>query len=274
MKQIIMKSILTALSLAAVTIFSNTATAATDWKKEVQPFNKGSHSIIKPMRLRYRLSWKGTITAGNLVFEFNKKDKRYPGYLITQTSGRSTGAAYAVFPYVVTMTSFINGKTLKPTLFLANELDKREKVITKNKFTRSGVIHTSTTTPLRSKKSVTKTHTFKFGNVHDPLSAIQYIRRQKLNNGDKIKIALHPFDSPMYGVITVLGREMHAGKKCIKLDVKLHKINRFTMKLQPYKKLKKATLWLSDDNDRLMMELRSKVFIGDIRMVLQKVENL
>jgi hypothetical protein len=42
------------------------------------------------------------------------------------------------------------------------------------------------------------------------------------------------------------------------------------MLLKSYNKLKKATLWISDDADRIMIELRSEVFIGDVRAVLIK----
>ena len=74
----------------------------------------------------------------------------------------------------------------------------------------------------------------------------------------------------MFSEITVLGREKHNGRACIKLDVKLQKIDKDTMHLKSYKKLKKATLWISDDADRIMVELRSEVFIGDVRAVLIK----
>jgi hypothetical protein len=49
----------------------------------------------------------------------------------------------------------------------------------------------------------------------------------------------------------------------------MHKIDRKTLELRPYKKLKKdATLWLSDDADRIPVELRATAFIGDVRATL------
>ena len=49
----------------------------------------------------------------------------------------------------------------------------------------------------------------------------------------------------------------------------MRKIDRKTLELLPYKKLKRdATLWLSDDADRIPLELRAAVFIGDIRATL------
>ncbi len=49
----------------------------------------------------------------------------------------------------------------------------------------------------------------------------------------------------------------------------MRKIDRATHELQPYKKLKKpGTIWLSDDAERIPLELRAAVYIGDVRAVL------
>ncbi len=261
-------------SVATMTALQSVAVADTSWKGKVQTFNKGTHPKLAPTKLHYNFSWNGAVQAGQITFEFNKKDKRYPKYDVTQAFGRSTGLAYATFPYNFSFTSFTRTSSSKPALFMADEKDKREKVTTKNRFTSKGVTHSSDTFKFSNKKTEKKRHTFAFANSHDPLSAVQYIRRQPLKTGDKLKLALHPMASPMYSEITVLGREKHMGRACIKLDVKLNKIDLSTMKLKPYSKLKKATLWISDDADRIMVELRSKVFIGDIRMTLQSQKKL
>jgi hypothetical protein len=49
----------------------------------------------------------------------------------------------------------------------------------------------------------------------------------------------------------------------------MRKIDRDTHTLVKYKKLKKPViLWLSDDSDRIPLEIRASVYIGDIRAVL------
>ncbi|MFT5906207.1 MAG: hypothetical protein ACI9E1_001813 [Cryomorphaceae bacterium] len=237
---------------------------------KVKPFNNGAHPKMKPTKLEYQLSWKGTVKAGTVTFNFNKKDKRYKGLDISQAYGRSHNLAYAVFPYHFSMTSFAKASTHKPLMFVADEKDKRDKVKTSNTYKANGVLHSSTKTNYRTKKVSKRDHFFKYPNSHDPISAIQYIRRQPLKNSDKLYLCLHPFNSAMFSEITVLGREKHNGRACIKLDIKLQKIDEDTMHLKAYKKLKKATLWISDDADRIMVELRSKVFIGDVRAVLKK----
>lgn len=260
------------LSIASISLalFSPTINADTSWMKKVKPFKNGTHAKLKPTKLEYGLSWNGALKAGEIKFEFNKKDKRYKGLDISQAYGRSQNIAYGLFPYQFSMTSFTNEKTQKPIIFVADEKDKREKVKTTNTFKSHGVIHSSTKDKFSEKKIQKRDHTFKFANTHDPISAIQYIRRQALKTGDKINLSLHPFKSPMFAEISVLGKEKHNGRNCIKLDVKLQKIDLTTMHLKLYKKLTKATLWISDDADRVLVELRSKVFIGDVRMVLKK----
>lgn len=256
------------ITLTSIILTGTQANADTTWMKKVEPFNQGTHPKLKPTKLEYEMSWKGTVKAGSLIFEFNKKDKRYKGINITQAYGRSLNLAYGLFPYHFSMTSFTKDTTNKPLLFVADEKDKREKVKTTNTFKSTGVMHAATETDIRTNVETKRDHLFKFPNAHDPLSAIQYIRVQPLKDGEKIYLCLHPFKSPMFSEITVLGREIHNGKACIKLDVKLQKIDKDTMHLQAYTKLKKATLWISDDADRILMELRSKVFIGDVRAVL------
>jgi hypothetical protein len=51
----------------------------------------------------------------------------------------------------------------------------------------------------------------------------------------------------------------------------MQKIKFDTRELVAYKKLKKpVTLWLSNDIDRIPLEVRASVYIGDVRAVLSK----
>jgi len=273
------KTIITSISMVAAFAVNTSVTQAdTSWKKTLQPTNRGAVAKLPPTKFQYEFSWKGSIGAGLVTFDFNKKDKRYPGYDISQTYGKSTGFAYALFPYHFSMTSFSRANSYKPTLFVANEDDKKAKVNTKNEFKKNGVVHNSTKNYKKGQKPRVQSHTYKIADSHDPLSAIQYIRSQTLRNGQKLKLSLHPLNSPMYAQITVLGREMHQGKRCIKLDVKLNKVDLKTMHLKDYSKLKKATLWITDDANRHMLEMRCYVKVGvisgDVRMTLKSAERL
>lgn len=42
----------------------------------------------------------------------------------------------------------------------------------------------------------------------------------------------------------------------------------------PYKKMTTTHLWLSDDTRRIPLEIRSEVFIGDVRVTLKNATSL
>lgn len=251
-------------------LFLSVTISQAGWQQEILPFGPPSAEEFKPEKLEYELSWQGAVKSGTLVIEFGKSDKRYPKSFITHTYGRSTGAAYALFPYDFTFTSFATLKSHKPIVFVAKEVDAKETVKTKNSYRKPGITHRSTTTLKRSTKVIEKEHTFAAKAVHDPMTTMLEIRKQPLKNGDVVKICGHPFASPYLLTITVLNREKHLDYDCIKLDVKIRKIDKKSGKLKQYKKLKKATLWITDDSQRAPVELRSKVFIGDVRATLIK----
>jgi len=94
-----------------------------------------------------------------------------------------------------------------------------------------------------------------------------------LKNGDTVVMPFHPVATPYLAKIKVLGREVHLGRNCIKLNVGLQKI-KSDLSLKEYKKLKTATVWLSDDTWRVPVEVKAKVFVGDVRVFLTKHENL
>ncbi len=263
---------------ATLTAATSLTQADTSWVNKIQPLNAGAYTKMPATKFLYKLSWNGTIGAGNITFDFNKKDKRYPGYHISQAYGRSTGAAYALFPYNFSMTSFTPQGNYKTALFVADEADKKAKTNTKNEFKANGVTHNSTKNYKKKQQPRVRKHLYKLPNSHDPLSAVQYIRSQTLSNGQRLHLSLHPFNTPIYAQVTVLGREVHMGKRCIKLDVKLDKVDYATMNLRGYKKLQSATLWISDDANRHMLEMRCKVKVGiisgDVRMTLQKTDRI
>jgi hypothetical protein len=94
-----------------------------------------------------------------------------------------------------------------------------------------------------------------------------------LKKGQTVVMPFHPVATPYLAKVKVLGREVHRGRKCIKLDVGLQKINP-DLTLKEYKKLKTATVWLSDDQWRVPVEVSAKVFVGHVKILLTKHQNL
>lgn len=251
-------------------LLSSSVNAEPAWKTAIPAFQKGLHPELGPQKLEYVMSWNGTLNSGYFTMIFDKQDPRYKDLYLAQAFGRSTGLAGKLFPFSFSYTSFMKSGSYQPLIFSSEEADRDEKVMIKNTYKDSFVSHTRNVTPKGAATIKKADKTFKQRNVHDPLSAMLYIRGRELKNGDVVNVCLFPFKSAQYARVTVLGREKHNGYDCIKLDLKIQNIDLATQELKAYKKLKKATMWITDDADRILIELRSKVFIGDVRTVLKK----
>ena len=73
-------------------------------------------------------------------------------------------------------------------------------------------------------------------------------------------------------IVKHLGKEILSSRRTVKYDLQLQKIDRKTRELKTYDKVKSLILWISDDAERLPLEFRSKVFVGDVRAVLKSRE--
>ncbi|MFT3992183.1 MAG: DUF3108 domain-containing protein [Luteolibacter sp.] len=243
------------------------AQSAPSWAKDLTSPAPGPFSVpASPLALDYQLSWQGTMNAGNLKMEFAPPDAKKPGQYVVRSSANSTGAAAALFPYQHHFWSESQPKSLKPALFQATEIDRKESTTTTVQFTDSKVTSHETSKTLSSGKISTKDRSFAFAPVYDIFTAMLHVRSQKLDQGDAVCIVIQPFDQPYLFRAKSLGNEDYEGKKSIKLSVTLQKINRRTLALEPYKKLKgPATLWLSNDEDRIPLSFTASTFIGQVR---------
>jgi hypothetical protein len=64
---------------------------------------------------------------------------------------------------------------------------------------------------------------------------------------------------------------MHAGSyNAIKLDLQLKRIGKH-LQLEPHRKFRRATIWVSDDPERLLLRIEAQVFVGTVFAELQSV---
>lgn len=247
------------------------ASSAPEWKGTLTKASVGSHPMIEPSKLEFTLSWKGMLKAGSLDIEFAPRNAKKPGSFIVKSSASSQGAAAALFPYSHSYWSELDPRSLKSKYFHATETDAEETVVTKNRYFDSSVRIEETAVEVKGGKTTIEKETFPFGPAMDVFSAILYIRSQKLNVGDEYAMLLLPFKSPYLLNVKVQAKEKHMSKDAIRVSFSLRKIDRDTHELVEYKKLKRPViLWLSDDKDRVPLELRAAVYIGDVRAVLTK----
>jgi hypothetical protein len=54
------------------------------------------------------------------------------------------------------------------------------------------------------------------------------------------------------------------------MDLKLQRVNKKN-ELEPHRKFKRATIWISDDNDRVLLRIESQIFVGAVIAELQSI---
>ncbi len=105
-------------------------------------------------------------------------------------------------------------------------------------------------------------------------STLLYVRSQPLREGDVYRVVVYPATSPYLATLTVTGREpitIAAGTyQAIKLDLQLNKIGK-KRELGPHKKFRRASIWVSDDSDRLLLRIEASIFVGKVFVELQSV---
>ncbi len=245
------------------------ALSAPAWKAELSPAKPGHHPPLTSSTLDFTLSWKGMLKAGALRMEFAPKGVKKPGAFVTKCSASSLGAAAALFPYSHSYWSEIDPATLSSRYFQATEDDDKENVVTTNRYSGGSVSIREVTTVSETGAVNSDAFSFPYGPARDLFSAILYVRSQKLDPGEEHTLLLMPFRTPYLLKVRVEAKEKHLGRDTLRISFGLRKIDRTTHALVPYKKLKKpVTLWLSDDADRIPIELRASVYIGDVRAVL------
>lgn len=250
------------------------ALAAGGWESEVSPAKLGPHPNLKPCQVQYRISWKGMVDAGKLNFVFGAPDSDNPSDYVVKVQGGSTGLAAKLYSSRVNMVSRLDPANLKPRSFIGIEDEKDETNRTETSWNGYVVKSTKTTRFSKTGEQRKADTEFKFTPVYDIMSCILNVRSQPLKDGDQMVLSLMPYNTPYLARVQVLGHEKFQDRDTIKLSVGLQKIDPATKAVLPYKKFKSATLWLSDDNERLPVELRSELFIGDIRMTLASAKPL
>lgn len=244
-------------------------TAAPAWRKELTSPAPGPFAKPVPSVVDMQLSWQGMINSGNIRIEFAPPGLQKPGNYFIRASTGSSGPASVVYPYKNNFLSAIHPSTLRPHYSQATEANKKEGSTITNHYFPDRVNSHDITRMAKSGVSKESRHTFQFAPVFDILSGMLHVRSQKLATGDRHTVVIHPFANPYLLRVKVVGRELHNGRNAIRLNVGLQKIDRKTQELRPYKKLKQdVTLWLSDDADRVPLEFRAAVFIGDVRATL------
>jgi len=148
----------------------------------------------------------------------------------------------------------------------------QKKLATHLTFTNSGV--TRARTEGEGAAAKTTTRDFALPNLFDLHSAALYLRSQPLKQGSVYRLAIYAATNAYLATVTVTGREkssVRAGNyNAIKLDLQLKRVGKH-LELEPHKKFRRATIWVSDDAERLILRIDAQISVGTVFAELQSV---
>lgn len=243
--------------------------AVGDWPDEVLA-KPGSHPALRPVRTHYRFGWTA-FTAAEGSFDFARAKN---GLARMNVTAKTIGFPRTLWRLDTQASATMQPATLRPMALRQTELYGSETKLTKLDFDPAGVLRLREVKPGDGKPARAKR--FDLPNLYDLHSAFHLLRSQRMQPGDVYKVAVYASTAPYLTQAEVLGRGKveAAGKKwdAIKLNVKLWKIDDDTLKLEAYQKFKRATVWLSDDANRLLLKAEGELFVGSVWAELEKVE--
>ncbi|MBO0695300.1 MAG: DUF3108 domain-containing protein, partial [Verrucomicrobia bacterium] len=253
-------------AILAILAFSSSSLAE-NWEATLSKGPPGNFPQPRPLRASYRFGWSGfTAATGDVHFTKPSENK-----FQLDGAGRTIGFVRALWKLDVNHRAVASAVTLRPIETEQTESYRSKKIVTHLTFTNNGVTRVRTE---GKGGAEAKTRQFNFPNLFDLFSAMLYLRSQPLKDHSVYRIVAYPATNAYLATLTVAGREkisVHAGNyNAIKLDLQLKRVGKH-LQLEPHRKFRRATIWVSDDAERLLLRIEAQVFVGTVFAELQSV---
>ena len=247
--------------------FAGIGQAAPSWEPTLTKDPPGNFPELRPVRATYHFGWSG-FTAGTGEMHFSKTaDKHFQ----LEAAGRTIGLVRALWKLDASYRGLSDVETLRPIESKQTEIYRKKKIVTDLTFTNSGVTRARTE---GTGAEATKAKPFNFPGLFDLHSALLYLRSQPLNDRSVYRIVVYPATSAYLTTVTVLGHErasVRAGTyNAIKIDLQLKRLGK-KLELEPHRKFRRATIWISDDANRIPLRIEAQIFVGTVFAELQAV---
>jgi hypothetical protein len=252
--------------LAFSLLLIHNASAAASWESTITAASPPAFPNPRPMHARYGFGWSGFPCAAADI----RLTKATGDHLQLDLAVHTTGLVRALWKFDASGTSLVEAATLHPVSVTQIETERGKKTLTELSFVPAGVTSKIAETP----GGDTKVRRFDFPHLFDLQSALLYMRSQSLQERSVQRIVVYSATDPYLATVTVLGRErvtVRAGTyNAIRFDLQLNRIKEG--ELLPHRKFRRATAWLSDDPDRLLLKIEAQVFVGSVFCELQAVD--
>lgn len=257
-----------ALLIGLLVITSNRVASAAAWQASLTT-TRGDFPDLRPLRARYVFGWAG-IPAASAEVQFTRSSS---ARFQLEGIGRTVGLARALWRLDVNARASADAETLRPIEVNQREEYRRKTVVTHLNFGADGVRGTRTETKTGGVGD-TKAREFRFPNLFDLHSALLFLRSQPLRDHAVYRVVVYPATSAYLATVTVVGREkvfVRGGTyNAIKADLQLHRLGK-NLDLEPHRKFRRATAWISDDPNRILLRIEAQIFIGSVFAELQSV---
>ena len=240
---------------------------AENWEATLSRDPAGNFPELRPLRASYRFGWSGLTAATGDVHFTKPSESKFQ----LDGTGRTIGLVLALWKLDVNYQAAANADTLRPIETQQIENYRSKKIATHLTFTNYGVTRARTE---GKGAAEAKTRQFNFPDLFDLFSAMLYLRSQPLKDHSVYRVVAYPATNAYLAIVTVIGREkisVHAGSySAIKLDLQLKRIGKHR-ELEPHRKFHRATIWVSDDTERLLLRIEAQVFVGTVFAELQSL---
>ena len=239
------------------------------WIDELSVIPPGQHLDLKPLSIRFDLSWNNVLNAGEMAMNLAREtpeDASIDPVFVGTASGKSNGLARVLWPYDFEAKALVDPNTLQPHLFELTETERQKTTSYNLDFQPGKLISETTVHPKKeTEESKTKRKVYRYNAIRDVLSIALYLRSLDVPEGESITALVSPFNRPYHVELTMAGEDTRKIKwkkyDTLKYDVAIRKVNH-NQTLQTYDKMKKATIWFSDDEFRLPIEVHADIFVG------------
>ena len=240
---------------------------AENWEATLSRDPIGNFPELRPLRASYRFGWSGLTAATGEVHFTKPSETKFQ----LDGTGRTISFVRALWKLDASYQASASAETLRPNETEQIENYRSKKIVTHLTFTNNGVTRARTE---GKGAAEAKTRQFNFPNLFDLFSAMLYLRSQPLKDRSVYRVVAYPATNAYLATVTVVGREkisVHAGSySAIKLDLGLKRIGKHRQ-LEPHRKFRRATIWVSDDAERLLLRIEAQVFVGTVFAELQSV---
>lgn len=237
---------------------------AGEWKTKLTAYSPPTAVPLRPFEGEFEFGWSG-VPAGRASFRLLvPQNNRFE----VEADGGTTGFAASLWRLNATYTARGRLPELTSISFQQREKYRGHRIELDAEFTKDGARRKRQRIP---SPDINTWRMYRVPGMRDLAATMLYIRGQRLREGDAFVTLCFPGDSP-YLVETTVGkpRKIFFREKdvsCITLHLRLLRLETRGPKkgtLEPHKRFRSATVYLSDDDWRLPLKAEVGVFIGTV----------